>query len=221
MNYNNFLNFTVSVIFLFTTSVLNGQHEVLIDDIPDKICKEAKRQQFQNNDAVIKFFIRSIKSYQLDSTGNEKVFVRLQRICDLFSEALHNNQPNQGDWVLHETKPLSKLKKGEAESFFNHSSYSYKEPTGDNVHVELTSGSWDESFHDGTISKLGLERLSENTFKLIFKESNNAIRKNLSKKGEEYFYELIEMIDDDFLVSVEIPNNNIYYTFRMYKKYKM
>jgi len=69
---------------------------------------------------------------------------------------------------------------------------------------------------DGTYSKLRFEWVSACEFEIEFLESNNRIRKNFSKPGDKYRYQIVDSKDGYYDMSVEIVGADMHSLFRMY-----
>jgi hypothetical protein len=69
---------------------------------------------------------------------------------------------------------------------------------------------------DNTHSKLKIDWVSACDFRLTFIESNNHIRKNLSKPGEEYWYRLIDKQPGYYNVVAEVKETQNLSAFKIY-----
>ena len=70
--------------------------------------------------------------------------------------------------------------------------------------VKTDSNYWLETFSDRTYSKLNYQWIGKNKFDLIVIESTNNSRKNFSKKGDRYHYEMINKTGNFYKVVVGI-----------------
>jgi hypothetical protein len=143
--------------------------------------------------------------------------LRLQRNCKIFSEILLRLDPPHGDWQAVSEKPKTKLIKKTCHDFPNHRIHKYLESNGDTVNVTLKDGYWIEDFKNGTFSKLKFIWTNDCEFELEFIESNNAFRKNFSKPGDRYRYEIIDKNNTYYNMSAEIVGaSNVYMLFKIY-----
>jgi hypothetical protein len=145
--------------------------------------------------------------------------LRAQRNCEAFAltlDRLNAKAVRKGDWQLFEEKPETKLVKKICREIPGHKNYRYVDVTGDTVHIEIKKGIYQETFIDGTFSKLSFNWVSDCEFELTFIESNQAVRKNISKPGDTYKYEVLEKHDTYYVLLVTIDNMKRYTTFRLY-----
>jgi hypothetical protein len=114
-------------------------------------------------------------------------------------------------------KPIGNATKKDCRAFLSHDQYSYRESDGiSSVAVSVKKGIWTETFADGTYSKLKLKWIGDCEFDLEFVESNNAIRKNISKAGDKYHYRILERNDGHYALLYEL--DGVYSTFKVYVK---
>jgi hypothetical protein len=164
---------------------------------------------------VYKFADRFSESTQPELL--EGIFLRAQRLCPQLRKLLAQVSPPAGDWKRVAEKPMGKAKKKDCRAFLSHDQYSYRESDGiSSVAVSIKKGIWVETFADGTYSKLRLKWIGDCEFDLEFIESNNAIRKNMSKPGEKYRYRILERNDGHYAFLYEL--DGVYSTFKVYVK---
>jgi hypothetical protein len=102
--------------------------------------------------------------------------------------------------------------------FLRYTKYYYIEANGiDTILVKITNGIYMETMPDGTYSKLKFYWQSASEFTIEFIESNNRVRKNYSRKGEKYNYELIEKGKNYYKLCVWGEQDDIM-TFKIYVK---
>jgi hypothetical protein len=145
------------------------------------------------------------------------VFFRMQRQCKEFMDILQKTTEQKGDWKEVESNPELKLTRDACREFSTRSDYYYLEASGDSVKVLLGKNSWQESFIDGSYSKLKFYWVSDCEFELEFIESNNTIRKNFSNKGDKYRYQLFDKSKNLYNISVEVVGmKSGFETFKLY-----
>lgn len=144
------------------------------------------------------------------------IFFRFQRNCVEFAEILDALNPPKGDWERVAEKPKSKLNKSSCREFLDHKDYTYLEATGDTVKLRIEGNYWIDYFKDGTYSKLRFDWVSACEFEIEFLESNNDIRKNFSKPGDIYRYQILDKKDNYYDMSVEIEGVDTHLMFKMY-----
>ncbi|MCL9806570.1 hypothetical protein NAT51_13625 [Flavobacterium amniphilum] len=217
----------VFLFFWLTTGSLFAQNIAQIDSLTVEMCKSLSMATDKNNKEKIEFvFQKHIPEYfekiqvstqtEADSIS-DRVFFRLQKNCNYFSDLLETLEENKSDWKVLDTKPSSKITQKDYKDFSRGGSYYYKEHNGTIVNVEIKGKKWSETFHDGTFSKLTLIHKENGEFDLKFIESNNGTRKNLSVKDDIYQYGIYEKTGDVYLIWAKTADNRLY-GFKLYKK---
>jgi hypothetical protein len=144
-----------------------------------------------------------------------RIFFRYQKQCPEFKAILDSVEPlNSEEGILIEKPEKSMLTKNELKEFKNHTNYSYHF-LDEITKVEISNGYWIETFSDGTYSKTKLEWLKNNSFKLVFIESNNAMKAGYSRAGEEYFYEIIRKEGNVYYIQTVEPGGK-YLQFKLH-----
>lgn len=90
------------------------------------------------------------------------------------------------------------------------------EYTGEKTEVRTDHKYWTENFSDGSYSKLFYHWIDKTKFELEFIESNNHARKNFSKKGDKYIYEIINKEGDFYWILCEIPGQSEILKFKLF-----
>ena len=144
-------------------------------------------------------YLDQIKKIHVDSVA-KSVFYRFQRNCPEFLRILSKMDPGTGDWEIlkPEEKPKIVATKSQCAIFDESTKLTYLENNGDKVGVDLKDGIWIDRFVDGTYSRLNFKWINDCEFELEFIESNNETRKNLSKVGDVYSYEIISKEQSHF-----------------------
>jgi hypothetical protein len=164
---------------------------------------------------VHKFVGRYSESIRLELL--QGIFLRAQRLCPQLRILLAQVSPPQGDWRRVADKPIGKATKKDCRAFLKHEEYSYRESDGiGSVSVAIKKGIWTETFADGSYSRLRFRWTGDCEFDLVFIESNNIIRKNMSKPGDNFHYRILEKNDGHYSVVYEL--DGIYSTFKIYVK---
>ena len=123
---------------------------------------------------------------------------------------------NSSDWIKVEQRPRTVLSRSECKRFGKQRKFKYLEMSGDTVNLEIDQAYWIDRFKDGTYSKLKFYWLGDCEFEIEFLESNNETRKGFSKRGDKYRYQIIDKTDTYYVMSAEIPNENIYWIFKLH-----
>ncbi len=147
----------------------------------------------------------------------DKIFYRLQRTCPEFVAILKRLEKPKGDWVTVPSKPKSKLNKKACRDFLKYKKYFYIEANGlDTIWVRIGKDYWMETMPDSTFSKLKFNWDNDTEFTIEFVESNNNVRKNFSRKGDKYNYQLIEKVSNYYKLSVWVVGQPDIMTFKLY-----
>lgn len=148
----------------------------------------------------------------------KKVFMRLQRNCDLYQKFANKDSEKTSDWRILDKKPERVTTQKQFENFWkNHKKFYYLEADGKKTNVVVENGFWSENFADGSTSKLKFVPDSKTCkFYLEFIESNNETRKNFSVKGDRYYYEIISIDDKKAEIIVSGEDSKTYYKFNLY-----
>ena len=227
MSTINKASFLVIIISTFLNSQLQSQSFERIDSITNEVCKTINLISSQNEFVSLDTVLYQIRRKHLDeyflktpSNKLDSILIhfdaRLQKTCEEYGRILYEQLENNGNWVRHSIQPKQKIKDEDCKKFYTIRDYSYLETNGDTVKLEIKNGYWIDNFKDGTYSKLKIYTNENCEFEIEFIESNNEIRKNFSKKGDKYKYVITEENTGFYKLSVEIPEQSIYYTFNLF-----
>jgi hypothetical protein len=143
------------------------------------------------------------------------IFYRFQIKCAEFKQILERLDPGKGDWKRVSEHPVKSIEDSECGKLLDHPDLKYIESTGDTVRLSVKDGYWIDKFGDGTYSRLIFRWQGDCAFEISFVESNNEVRRSLSKPGDKYVYRILNKGDGYYDMSVEIPNGSIY-LFKLY-----
>jgi hypothetical protein len=132
----------------------------------------------------------------------DKLFTRLQKNCTWFTKMLQaeDGTDEHGEWQLMSEPPKSTVKKKECRTLTDNTQFFYYEGDGKLVDLTIKNGLYEETFEDGTYSRLTFKWVSDCEFELTFIESNHSIRKNLSKKDDVYHYSIYGTTVDGYKI---------------------
>lgn len=163
-------------------------------------------------------YFDQIEENKIDSVGMS-IYYRLQVKCPEFLDFLNQVDPKQdGETTLVNEKPISKISLEELNEFKNRTEFHYIDNDGKIAKVKIENNLWVETFEDGTFSKNQMTWASPAEFNLTFIESNNPIKKSLSKKGEVYEYWIVSVENDVYKIAYEIPKINQFVIFKLYNE---
>lgn len=210
--------------FLLISTAAAAQTQAQKDSLVNEMCKTISATKQMTDSmrlfmAYQKHYFIFLSKYQADIREEigANIYFRLQRNCKEFKEILTRlDPPKGGDWKAVSRKPKSNLKKKTCRPFTDHQEYTYIEATGDTVNVHIKYGYWIDYFKDGTYSKLKFEWGKGCEFDIEFIESDNLSRKNLSKPGDIYRYQILDKKENYYDMSVEIVGTDRFLTFKMY-----
>lgn len=183
------------------------------DQLIDKMCLDLKDNESLNDslklESINQKFILPYLAQFTDSERQDKfdqIYFRLQNRCQSFRDYLQKNDPPKtDDWVRLNEHPAITVSENEINLFKKNTTFHYFEYGGEKTTVQTDKSFWKESFADGSYSKLFYKWIGKNRFELEFIESNNNGRKNFSKKGDRYMYQIINKEDNFYWILVESP----------------
>jgi hypothetical protein len=217
-------------LFIVTIGVLQfgctSQNHIDKDQLVAEVCKELQVNRGNENDSIK--WIRIFKSHlepHMDDLPEDSalalfdyVTIRLQRECLAFRSISNyfNKDKAKSDWQDTDVEPDSKISAADYQLFFKIGKFKYLESNGDTAIVLLTDSTWEDRFLDGTYSKLTLEKLRTTEFVITFIESDNKIRKNLSKPGDQYRYKILERHSKHFTMYMQPVKSKVKSLFKLY-----
>ena len=218
--------FAILIIFFFSTAVFS-QNITQIDSVTVAMCHSLEGMPIgDDNTKINTLFQKHLPDFykelgvftqsKADSIA-DKIYYRLQRNCNLFREILDRLEVNKSDWEILKEKPITKISKKDCTNFLNESVFYYKEYNGSIVNVLIKGNVWQETFEDGTFSKLVFISKMDGEFDLEFLESNNEMRKNFSVKGDIYNYGIFTKNESSYRIWVKSKDNS-FASFKLYSK---
>lgn len=158
---------------------------------------------------------------QFSDLGQEEqvqyIYFRFQKRCESFREYLQKVDPPVNDnWVRLNERPKITVSEKELNDFKGATNFHYFEYAGEKTRVKTDKKYWIEIFSDGTTSKLFYKWIDHTKFELEFIESTNYTRKNFSKKGDKYNYQIINKEDHYFWILCEIPGQSEILKFKAF-----
>lgn len=201
-----------------------SQSMIEIDSLSEVMCKYLEESNdFQNDtlrigslyNEILYPYLANIEENKIDSVG-QKIFYRLQRNCVEFRGILLRLAPTKEEVVIKNSKPISKISRKELKKFKKFEKFKYHEVAGEETIVTLKDGYWIDKFEDGTYSKLSFKWINDTEFKLTYLDSNNETRSNFSVKGDEFIYNVLNKEANYYLMSVNIPGQQVYEEFKLY-----
>ena len=169
--------FAILIIFFFSTAVFS-QNITQIDSVTVAMCHSLEGMPIgDDNTKINTLFQKHLPDFykelgvftqsKADSIA-DKIYYRLQRNCNLFREILDRLEVNKSDWEILKEKPITKISKKDCTNFLNESVFYYKEYNGSIVNVLIKGNVWQETFQDGTFSKLVFISKTDGEFDLEF-----------------------------------------------------
>ena len=215
----------ILIITLLLSTLLYAQKQSdQTDKMIDDMCSDFK--QNENMSDSLRFeslntkFIHSYLAQFSDSDRQDKIdhlYFRFQNRCQSFRDYLQKaDPPKTDDWVRLNERPAITISENEINLFKKSTSFHYLEYGGEKTTVQTDKRFWKETFADKTYSQLYYKWIGKNKFELEFIESNNKGRKNFSKKGDTYVYELISKEKNFYWVLVEAPTQSEIVKFKLF-----
>lgn len=217
----------MAAVFLFGFNCVFSQTDDDVDELTRNICKTMESQNEVPDSSDLEFalaenfpaFMEKFKLNELSEELQNKIFYRLQKNCSAFIKIMFEKDAFlKGDWEMLTEKPKV-LVSGEkcSDVFAKHHQFYYLEGDGSKTKVSINNGYWTDYFTDGTYSKLYFKDSGNCGFVITFIESNNMGRKNFSRKGDRYFYQITN-INSNYLTLYTFleEKKNEYHQFRLY-----
>ncbi len=212
-NIYNFKNLLIITIIYLASLSANGQD--IYDKFSKKLCQCLEKEKVTTVEAMPRCFeevliknidelkeyygVTSFREINTEELGN-KVAAKLLKNCDYALEAF-SNQQKQEDKIVTKQPNLTceDLKSGD----FYYLNGRSNTTIPDTTYVTISNNMFLERMNNGrTYSLLNLEWKGECKFKLIFKESNDPFKKELSKPGDTYLYEVMTNGPESIVVKV-------------------
>lgn len=153
----------------------------------------------------------------IDSTGNA-IYFRLQRECEEFRKFLFDRSRTE-HWEIVYEMPRTDFTAQQKKEFEKISEFYYYEgETNTITNVKLRNGFWIDEFPDHTHSKNKFSWENSHKFVLEHVDSNNEGRKGFSRKGDQYYYSVINKGENYYLVAAQIPDQREILLFKLYIK---
>jgi hypothetical protein len=210
------------IFFVFLFSFCRSQTQTQKDSLIDVMCKAIIPTVNETDTQRVKLVFEQhlvpfIAEFPQDKSDEIwiSVFYRFQHRCSEFKKILDRLDPPQGDWKTVSERPVIGINKIDCRKILDHPNLTYLESTGDTVRLTIKGGNWIDNFKDGTYSRLSFHWLNDCEFEIRFIESNNEVRKNFSKQGDKYKYQILNKGDGYYDISVEFPAG-IFNLFKIY-----
>ncbi|RYY48036.1 MAG: hypothetical protein EOO06_11345 [Chitinophagaceae bacterium] len=211
------------IFLLLSFHYINAHSQIneRVDSLSIEICKTFKAMvKPLDSVTIIEGFTQHLRNYfskmepEAISQALDKINTRLQTTCDPYREYM--TQFNSEHWRRVNKCPGPTISPKEVNEFFATDRFYYIESSGDTTMLHLTKDSWTDHLKGNTFSKLSLKRLSPLEFVISFKESNHPIKKNMSKVGDQYYYNLISKDKSSYLLCVSIKGLTTSSLFKLY-----
>lgn len=211
---------------LSTSSIILGQNTTeLSEKVLDEMCVEfTQTAHLPDDERVYNPFIKYLIPHKLKFKEEEwevefeRIFLRFQRKCDSFKHFLIKTQPiiNENYEILSEKPQANISKKDLADFKKQHHFYYLHNETNEKILVQISKNHWTENFADGTFSKTYFRWIGENKFELEFIESNNFQKNSLNKKGDKYYYEILNKENDFYWILTEVEGQSILFKYKLF-----
>ena len=161
-------------------------------------------------------YLEKMQPEKIDSTGN-----RLQKECEHFRKFLLDRSKTE-HWKIVDEMPRIEFSKDLKNEFNKISEFYYFEgETNAITNVRIKNSFWIDEFPYKTYSKNKFTWENDYKFVLEHIESNNDGRKGFSRKGDKYYYSIINKKDNYYTIAAQIPNQKQILLFKLYRKKKL
>jgi hypothetical protein len=219
----------LSIFFIILVVIEVGctsQPKIDKDQLVTEVCKELQVNRGNEDDSVkwLRVYQSHLQPYLNDLPEDSSlalydyVTIRLQRECVVFRKIARafNTKKGNSDWQDTDIEPESEINTEDYQMFFKIGRFKYLETNGDTALVNLTDSTWEDRFIDGTYSRLSLEKLRTTEFVITCIESNNNVRMNFSKPGDQYRYKILERHNNYFSMYVQPVKSKVKSLFKLY-----
>lgn len=211
------------ILLIITSNITFSQTIKEVDSVSNVMCDYLKTLEIENDTLKIRTlyeeqlypYLGKIEQTQIEKVG-QQVYYRLQRNCVEFRNLLDRLDPPKEAVTRLTEKPKSEISKKEMKKFKKQHKFYYYEADGETTNVIMKDGKWTDSFSDNTFSKLTYNWISQNEFELVFIESNNETRSNLSVEGDKYVYQVLSKEKGFYLLTLNIPGQETFEKFKLY-----
>ncbi len=214
----------LNLIFFLFVSVFSFAQNESIDNLTNEMCLSFKNNESLSDSVRItilneKFIFPYLNQFPEAEKEHiiDNLYYRFQKNCKEFVDYLYRiDPPKKDDWKKLTTRPEIKVTNRDLAFLKSRHNFYYFEWGGKKTTVKITNKYWTETFSDGTYSKLYFRWLTNNQFELEFIESNNNGRKNFSKPGEKYFYEIVSKENNYYWILVTVPEQPQLLMFKLF-----
>jgi hypothetical protein len=217
------MNIKFIVFLLFVSFKSFSQSTLDKDSLITKMCETLKENSSFSDTikmkAVMEKHLSIFLKYLNDSSKMDElnqIDIRFQRQCKEYGELIDRINIQKGDWKRVNAKPNTELKKEVCLDFLKYENYYYLSSNGDTVRLAIDKYFWVDHFKDGTYSKLKFYWINDCEFEIEFIESDNYSRKQFSKPGDKYKYQILNKDDKSYFMSAEIVGTSQFMTFKLY-----
>lgn len=220
----------IFIVTLLTASIISCKNDREIDKdlLVSNVCKSFQNDTITEPDSVkiFRIFKNHLSKLEHEIPADsllalsDFLYIRLQKECPKFYQLANRislkEKIEKSDWRDVADEPTSKLTDADYDLFIKLRVFKYLEPNGDPVTTYITNSTWEDHFLDGTYSRLSLKKLSQNEFVITFLESNNRMRKNLSKPGDKYRYKILQKAPGYYLMFTQPFESKTKSLFKLY-----
>jgi hypothetical protein len=211
-----------TLILLTVSSITFGQTDTQIDSLINVMCTslESTKETGDTTKLLQVYgehlfpFVQQFEETERAGITQDIVF-RFQKDCQGFSDLLARLEPTNEHWKKVTEKPKSQVTTKECVDFLRHKKYTYIDSTGDTVRVIADKALWIDNFKDGISSKYKLWWVTDCEFELEFVETNNSMRAQYSKKGDSFVYQIVDKMENYFVLAVQMTGTKGYYIFHL------
>jgi len=213
----------VSIIVILVAFSANAQDMLEIDSVSYVMCDYLKTLTVEDDTLKINMlfekklypYLGLLQKSKAQKAG-EQIYYRLQRNCEEFRYLLNRLNPSKEATLQITEKPISEISKKQLKKFKDQKQFYYFEVSGDTTKVLMENGYWIDSFPHNTFSRMSYHWINDTEFKLVYLESNNEIRSNISMKGDTYIYQVLSKKNGFYLMSITIPGQETFQKFKIY-----
>ena len=210
------------LVFGFSSAQVSDEEEKLVLEM----CKtykansdlEGEEREMKMLTIHLEPYLKTLPVNTIDSVAHS-IYIRFQRICPEYKQHLMDigfaNDKNAGMVIVAE-KPNATISKEELKEFKTKELFTYFDANGIMTWLEIKNGIWTEKFFDNTYSKTKFSWISDNQFQLEFIESDNELKKAMSRKGDIYRYEILSKEDEYYWIIAIVDEGLLMTKFKLF-----
>lgn len=195
--------------------------QINIENVADQFCQclnnNVTKPDIERLKECLTIFEKNMISVKNDSTRNaiiQDLSIYASTHCKEAAK-VGSRLGNKSDFKIIDSIPKSGLTDLQCKHLLVKSKFYYLQKDGSKMFVEINENLWTETEQSNKrLTKCKIKWLNNCEFSLEFLESNDPIKNKISKKGDIYIYNVIEINGN--IISLTVSFNSIIQCFKVY-----